>query len=1123
MQKYNFYELDGFQLIEQSLKNGNAAIDLSTRTKYKISEVIKTVDAHNDNALFYQVKKCIEELSKSEYPEFLELTKNWDENTLKNMLVYIDFSEVFPIEKYAARKFHKKLNNLSKNDKMLGEEDIKTFFANGFSIRHLNETEEIHYVPFEKSASMARESSMIFIDERLYDYMEERLRLGLNFYDVKIYPSKLYAYTGLYLTDAKRIDEIDDLVFNEETVVVLDDKTTSISVENTNDENKEFFNYLQKLKIITANVDGAEPHDVKIEQKLLSIIEPKLNHFDGEGLISPEYCKIVNRILKSKYNMKGNAASMQIRMPFTKGMLHNVDFHGFICEKLGVASCDLLEVTDAFGNTRNLGKAQIILTKSMLKIFEYLNEEKISSLKKEDDHMKLYFDRFHKYDHALYVGITDMNLSYSGRTRLNYQFLNTLALDNDTFDEIIQNHIDLFAKATPKALLKSSVSTSVDDEKDLSFEDAVIETNTMQIVASQNYAFLREQKVKAMLEGIRYSAMKDVGRGRITVPGATRFLSRDLMALLVYMIDSITNISEEKRKQIKEESKEEKLHQNSFFVADCIKGNPCFTYRDKRLGLQSRTYYGILRSPHLSRNEQCSLHPYIPKKDGIFTRYFGHLKGILMVSEFSYVPWALGGADFDGDLVKLIADKEINHAINTACYEWQKNENNDKPVRVRKIPIIMIPDLPPRPNQFNKDDKVKVDFQTLKDTFSSKVGQLSNCAFSYGKQEYSQKNSNYQLKCETGTILVGLEIDAAKTGIHPNLDNYLKMDEKDYYIACKEAIEKLPQRGYFKVIESRNTKSNSMSVVGKCGRDKDRELMCCAIIDNSSKGYCQIDTLPQKSLSAISSLENLESFDSSGNRFAFEEDRNWKQQVNNQEKIERIKELIYAYKDVNALARRVNRNSEELKSASYLGHVNTILKLQNQSELAELSDNVFNQLLIPLDSREAAENALEKLVDDNRWQFLQTEEEKNNYISHLLFNDSDISSNEQLQSALVVLKNFRWNGYYLLYYFIKDIMLFYDENAPELAVEQANDEIKLSNPGSKIYEEFRQIFNDARMNKESQKIWKNKIIENCRKILNKLADNDLDTALMYVHYLRKIDTYGTFFWDVFNSNEILHS
>ena len=216
MQKYNFYEFSGFQLIETLQQNGNIPIDFSTRTSKSLAGVIKVVEAHNDNAMFYQTKKCLQEIADTDESDaFNRVSSEWNENSLKNILIYIDFSGVFPFEKYAARKFHWNIDTPDKQKKDnidLCAKIAEDFFDKGFDILFDKETDPVHFVPFEKSASMARAASMIFIDSRLYEAMEQRIRLGFDFSGDNVSASKLYAYTGLYLSDAKRINETDAFV-----------------------------------------------------------------------------------------------------------------------------------------------------------------------------------------------------------------------------------------------------------------------------------------------------------------------------------------------------------------------------------------------------------------------------------------------------------------------------------------------------------------------------------------------------------------------------------------------------------------------------------------------------------------------------------------------------------------------------------------------------------------------------------------------------------------------------------------------------------------------------------------------------------------------------------------------
>ena len=1132
MQNYNLYEFGGYELLEELQKSEDYVLDFSSRVAKGVSEVVRSVETHNDNAMFFQVRKCIQQLENtqenSDFSDLIESAADWNENSLKDVLIYIDFSAVFPFEKYAKKKFQWTKRTEEELKKRQTEECrhiVKKLFDNGFGILHEGIKGKVCYVPFEKSASMARTSAMLFIDERLYRMMERRIRLGFNFHHYRLSASKLYAYTGLYLSDAKRIEENDGFVLNEETVIVLPDNVPK-------DKKNEGRKTAVPLEVFSASEDEAADQDglQQWEFRLYAADEYKtsINYFDGEGIVSMQYCAEINKVLNNTYGMSGTAASIQIRMPFTKGMLHSVDFHKLICEELNIDSCDEIYIIDVYGRRRNLAKAQIILTQSMFKIDKWLSNHVISGIKEGEDPLSLYFDRFHEFDHAFYVGITDMNLSQSGRTKLNYQFLNTLALTNEEFAQIAQEQADYASRGNEKEILSHLNEKWVNEEVDTSFDSNENLGDTWSSVAARNPAFLGDPKVRGMLKGVRYSLLKDLGCGRLTVSGSAKFLSRDLLAFISFMIGRIEtgdHINSESIKKARDRIWNDRIRPTRFFTADCIPKNPVFSKEERRLKLKSGEYYGILRSPHLSRSEQCSLQPFIPTVNDIYTKYFGHLKGILMVSMASFSPQALGGADFDGDMVKLFTDKRVNCAINEACY-FPDNEKKAKK-HERRIPIVMIPETTPRIACLSEG---YVDFQTIQDTFSSRVGELSNRAIYFGREEYDRGNPNFRYYCEICTILVGLEIDAAKTGRHPSLEDILGVGEKDYFIAKKEEIEKLPARYVFaveEIAETENTKGNiyphRLAAVAQYGPKSGEELLSATYTDEYD-GMSLLDWLPLRFLQELSISPDTGSNENeaAGIRFSFEKEKDWKKQITDPEKVGVVKNLISSYKQIMKTSGKIYRVRERLKKSNYVGCINTILKIQNkglpaETQLPEMQQRIFGEILDHLGSYESADKAMRKLVKAGRWQFCESDQEKEQYIKDIL-NLSDKTLDKEMISML---GNFRWNGYYLLYYFIKDVILYHYERTSDvqIAMGETEDTAALQDLG--YYDEFRQIFEHALSERESKKIWKKRIIERCRAELKEVFEDRADIALMYVHSQRRYDPYGTFFWDVFTANEIL--
>ena len=91
-------------------------------------------------------------------------------------------------------------------------------------------------------------------------------------------------------------------------------------------------------------------------------------------------------------------------------------------------------------------------------------------------------------------------------------------------------------------------------------------------------------------------------------------------------------------------------------------------------------------------------------------------------------------------------------------------------------------------------------FETVKNTFSSRVGQISNAALNRSILAYDEnakgKKAQYRKETETLAILTGLEIDSAKSGVKPDLSEYLVTNKapKSLFLKYKSLIEKQNER-----------------------------------------------------------------------------------------------------------------------------------------------------------------------------------------------------------------------------------------------------------------------------------------------------------------------------------------
>ena len=154
--------------------------------------------------------------------------------------------------------------------------------------------------------------------------------------------------------------------------------------------------------------------------------------------------------------------------------------------------------------------------------------------------------------------------------------------------------------------------------------------------------------------------------------------------------------------------------------------------------------------------------------------YFGHLTDVVMVDSNMLAAERLGGADYDGDMIKTISDPILNACVrrNYNLYRYEKHKSL---TNTENIPLLMIPTAQP---QIRSADDWEARFETVRSTFSSRVGQICNAALdrsiiAYNENSDAEERERCREETETLAIITGLEIDSAKSGIRPDLDEYL--------------------------------------------------------------------------------------------------------------------------------------------------------------------------------------------------------------------------------------------------------------------------------------------------------------------------------------------------------------
>ena len=750
-----------------------------TRNRLFYSQVVKQTDDFDECPLLYQIMdSSVFEQSIEGSKTNIAITDDW----LLDKLIIVDFSTVF------VRVIDPEKPIGSKRTLLI--EKARDLIENGFDIV-FSKDHSVHMRPFDKSGNMSRHSRMTFINEDYYDELNERLNLGMDFSGINVVLSKYYAYRGLYLTSSKRV-EAAGLKITPETLVIVKDNRKYDLVRGEGQSEVLGRKYEENVPIISGEKELHESTSEELwrfKDPVTEEFEYVEKPFDGQGLVSPAYADMINHAL----GITG-ATSFQVRMPFVKGMLHQVDFNAFLndFDKEEWKKPGPYEYEDAFGKIRDLKKAQILITESMFKCKDWLKA--YCAQNGIDDQMEYFCNKFAEYHHGLYISGTDLPYGHSEYTHLSYQMINTLDFTDEEFDAIVKKHVS-FIHDPKKYLTGWDESEAYDyEESGISKEMPAWKKALKEMPEFENDIYIAEQ-----IRNTKKGLITKIADGKLVVAGQTRYLCRDLMPMLACLIKNHVMANE--------------FYKRCLFMRFYMPMEK--ELKDKYVNLRCNGYCAFFRSPHLSRNEQCLLQPFTApsgmdndfyyreeniktpieekyiKYVGYYKKYFGHLTGVVMVPRGSIVPLCLGGADFDGDLVNVIYDENVVEAVRRGCYEkWLR----------RKTPVIKIPS----PKSLEETVPHTVPFEHISNTFSNAIGFLSNAAIAIGQKEYGRDakatdSDKDALACWMCTYLTGLEIDAAKNGEHPDLGIIVRNKKKypkSNYLRFKDSYEsfrKLPK------------------------------------------------------------------------------------------------------------------------------------------------------------------------------------------------------------------------------------------------------------------------------------------------------------------------------------------
>ena len=688
----------------------------------------------DDCALYRQLLLLLGKENSARYGAVIE--------ALEQALVYLDFSGIFDRR---AVGHVKELQELA--EWMFRPEGIELDFGRG----------PVRFVAFERSANMSRENKLSFIRADLFEPMWERMILGMTIGECQL--SKLYAYNGLMFTSG-RIISPDFFPMDAAHIVVVDNPRSIV----------------KDVSVITVEDDGTD-EPVRQYSRVEKTMDVEVLEFDGEGLISAD----LGRAFDPYSDEKHDHHSFQIRLPYIKGVVHEVDFHALF-EKLGVE-----EIEDIEGIRHPVSQVDMILTKSMCKGWGWMKKNGLS--------WREYLDRCREYGHRLFISNMDHH-SKDGLTELNFQLLNTAAITAEEYrphdlpggwksspEDLEQTWL---TKATETAYYNAVANTgwqldyfSADkDNPDLDFGD---KRKLRAQLLYKNPAFLQERIFQKELEDKARQVREKYAIGKLQISGDTRYLSDDLMRLLAIV------------------AKPTSPRAHAVLIRECLNGAQVYAPQPT---YPEQAHLTISRNPHISRNEEALVAPLSPLGP-LREKYLSHLYYVAMVDSRSLIPDRLGGADYDGDLVHLYAEPLLIRSIRRNYDGGLENADN--------LPLLKIPSAEP----LIADAKGwYARFQTVKSTFSSRVGQISNAALrrsvvAYDEAAPEELREQYRRETEVLTILTGLEIDSAKSGIKPDLSEYLgnRAKVRNIFLRYKEIAGEPDEHVWYEPSKSKRYKA----------------------------------------------------------------------------------------------------------------------------------------------------------------------------------------------------------------------------------------------------------------------------------------------------------------------------
>lgn len=424
-----------FKIHSSRLRRAKWNLQLSIRQARENKELIALSES--------QMMRFIDELNGVTNPE-LHISD------IKSKIKNLKYEKNLSISRPKIKKLYEELDAYQfKKDYVCvvidNNKDYYKIYKNGFKINGIT------YRRLLGTTGGVKNNTIVFVNEKLLPELKRRIDNGRD-KTKEFSPAKLEAYNALVCSSSTPVSYPNG-------VVVVHDCITHF------------------------NSDIIELDDTNLEEPSMKYIKNKemeLNDSDGYGLAMPQLMKRWGEEIGEDFLLPGCV----IRNSFCKGAVFPIDFQKFASDN------NIDSITDVWGDTHNINDIELILTESMLKLWD-----SYSSI--ED-----YLENCEKNHYSFSITKNSEKELENIRT-MNYQFLQSYDFNEEEIDELIEPTVseicDILSDDYRKTILYTKgigLNSDTVQNLDNSFSTALMiepEMKNDPFIKSQIYSMIRKR------------------------------------------------------------------------------------------------------------------------------------------------------------------------------------------------------------------------------------------------------------------------------------------------------------------------------------------------------------------------------------------------------------------------------------------------------------------------------------------------------------------------------------------------------------------------------------------------------------------------------------------------------